>query len=163
METIQSNIVMPGDVNHWINVIFRQELSFNEHVTLAMKKAGKEFFDVALAVLNDPNVSYASLISTLQEKTGLRGKELFSPIRAGLTAELHGPELAKILELMGIEKAREDFRRHLIMLQIHNTFTKQKELFKPLTAGKVDMYVCGITVYDYCHIGHARTVLVFDL
>lgn len=48
------------------------------------------------------------------------------------------------------------------MLHIYNTFTKQKELFKPLTAGQVKMYVCGITVYDYCHIGHARTVLAFD-
>lgn len=49
------------------------------------------------------------------------------------------------------------------MLHIHNTFTKQKELFKPLTPGQVNMYVCGITVYDYCHIGHARTVLAFDV
>lgn len=49
------------------------------------------------------------------------------------------------------------------MLHIHNTFTKQKEILKPLSAGKINMYVCGITVYDYCHIGHARTVLAFDV
>ncbi|MGA2655254.1 MAG: class I tRNA ligase family protein, partial [Gammaproteobacteria bacterium] len=49
------------------------------------------------------------------------------------------------------------------MLSIYNTFTKQKEVFKPLVAPKVNMYVCGITVYDYCHIGHARTVLAFDV
>src|SRR5579862_3600263 len=49
------------------------------------------------------------------------------------------------------------------MLHIHNTLTKQKEIFKPQTDRKVNMYVCGITVYDYCHIGHARTVLAFDI
>lgn len=49
------------------------------------------------------------------------------------------------------------------MLHIYNTFTKQKELFKPIHDPKVNMYVCGITVYDYCHIGHARTVLAFDV
>lgn len=49
------------------------------------------------------------------------------------------------------------------MLHIYNTLTRQKEIFKPLVAGKVDMYVCGITVYDLCHMGHARTYLSFDL
>ncbi|MEC8138815.1 MAG: hypothetical protein VX058_01515, partial [Pseudomonadota bacterium] len=43
------------------------------------------------------------------------------------------------------------------MVQIYNTLTRQKEQFKPLVDGKIDMYVCGITIYDYCHIGHART------
>jgi len=49
------------------------------------------------------------------------------------------------------------------MLQIYNTLTRQKEQFKPLQAGKVGMYVCGITVYDLSHMGHARTYLSFDL
>ena len=48
------------------------------------------------------------------------------------------------------------------MLKIHNTLTRQKEEFKPIVAGKVGMYVCGMTVYDYCHIGHARVMVVFD-
>lgn len=49
------------------------------------------------------------------------------------------------------------------MLQIFNTLTRQKETFKPLQPGKVGLYVCGITVYDVCHMGHARTYLSFDL
>ncbi len=48
------------------------------------------------------------------------------------------------------------------MLKIHNTLTRQKESFTPRVAGKVGMYVCGMTVYDYCHIGHARVMVVFD-
>lgn len=49
------------------------------------------------------------------------------------------------------------------MLQIHNTLTRQKEEFKPLDANNVRMYVCGMTVYDMCHIGHARVLVVFDV
>ncbi|MBE3656739.1 cysteine--tRNA ligase [Vibrio navarrensis] len=49
------------------------------------------------------------------------------------------------------------------MLKIYNTFTRQKEEFKPITAGKVGMYVCGVTIYDLCHIGHGRTFVSFDV
>lgn len=49
------------------------------------------------------------------------------------------------------------------MLYVYNTLTQQKEIFKPLKPGKVDIYVCGMTVYDYCHIGHARMLVAFDM
>lgn len=49
------------------------------------------------------------------------------------------------------------------MLQIHNSITRQKEDFVPLTPNKIGMYVCGVTVYDFCHIGHARTFVNFDM
>ena len=48
-------------------------------------------------------------------------------------------------------------------LRVYNTMSGQKEDFQPLVPGKVSMYVCGVTVYDYCHIGHARAMLSFDL
>lgn len=47
-------------------------------------------------------------------------------------------------------------------LQIYNTETRQKELFTPIHDNKVGIYVCGVTVYDLCHIGHARVMVVFD-
>ncbi len=47
-------------------------------------------------------------------------------------------------------------------MKIYNTLTRKKEEFIPLEPGKVGMYVCGMTVYDYCHIGHARVMVVFD-
>ncbi|MCK5717933.1 MAG: cysteine--tRNA ligase [Thiomargarita sp.] len=49
------------------------------------------------------------------------------------------------------------------MLTIHNSLTKQKEPFTPIEAGKVRLYVCGMTVYDHCHVGHARMIVVFDV
>ncbi|HVN98978.1 MAG TPA: cysteine--tRNA ligase [Steroidobacteraceae bacterium] len=49
------------------------------------------------------------------------------------------------------------------MLKIHNSLTGEKEVFRPIVPGRVGMYVCGVTVYDYCHIGHARFLVAFDL
>jgi cysteinyl-tRNA synthetase len=48
-------------------------------------------------------------------------------------------------------------------IRLYNTAIRRKETFKPLQEGKVGMYVCGVTVYDLCHIGHARSALVFDV
>lgn len=49
------------------------------------------------------------------------------------------------------------------MLQIYNTQSRSKETFKPIHDGKVNMYVCGMTVYDFCHVGHARVMVFFDV
>ncbi|MGI4845626.1 MAG: cysteine--tRNA ligase [Janthinobacterium lividum] len=48
-------------------------------------------------------------------------------------------------------------------LKIYNTLARDKQVFVPMEAGKVGMYVCGMTVYDYCHIGHARMMMAFDV
>ncbi len=50
-----------------------------------------------------------------------------------------------------------------VPLHLYNTQSRQKEVFIPIRPGEVRMYVCGMTVYDYCHVGHARVMVVFDL
>jgi cysteinyl-tRNA synthetase len=49
------------------------------------------------------------------------------------------------------------------MLYLYNSLTRKKEPFTPLVPGKIGMYVCGITVYDRCHLGHARSMVCFDV
>jgi len=49
------------------------------------------------------------------------------------------------------------------MLKIFNSLKREKQIFEPIEANKVRMYVCGMTVYDYCHLGHARVMVVFDM
>ena len=49
------------------------------------------------------------------------------------------------------------------MLSLYNSLTRQKDVFRPLIPGEVRMYVCGMTVYDFCHVGHARVMVVFDM
>ncbi len=48
-------------------------------------------------------------------------------------------------------------------IRIYNTLNRKKEIFEPVKQGRVGMYVCGPTVYDSCHIGHARSILTFDV
>jgi len=48
-------------------------------------------------------------------------------------------------------------------LRIYNTLARKKQIFSPIKPGKVGMYVCGMTVYDYCHLGHGRVMVVFDM
>jgi cysteinyl-tRNA synthetase len=48
-------------------------------------------------------------------------------------------------------------------LKIYNTLAREKQVFVPIEAGKASMYVCGMTIYDYCHIGHARMMMAFDV
>jgi cysteinyl-tRNA synthetase len=49
------------------------------------------------------------------------------------------------------------------MMNIYNTLSRQKQAFKPISPNQVRMYVCGMTVYDFCHLGHARVMVVFDM
>ena len=49
------------------------------------------------------------------------------------------------------------------MLKIYNTLNNQKEEFQPIDANQVGIYVCGMTVYDLCHMGHARVMVMFDV
>jgi cysteinyl-tRNA synthetase len=54
-------------------------------------------------------------------------------------------------------------RSPMSQLKIYNTLARDKQQFVPIVAGKVGMYVCGMTIYDYCHIGHARMMMAFDV
>lgn len=65
------------------------------------------------------------------------------------------------LILKGLRRKLKNFGRN--MLKIYNSLSRQKEAFKPINPGKVGLYVCGITVYDYCHAGHARMMTCFDV
>ena len=53
--------------------------------------------------------------------------------------------------------------REYPVLNIYNSLTQTKEEFKPINEGKIGIYVCGITTYDYLHLGHARMMVAFDV
>ena len=57
----------------------------------------------------------------------------------------------------------QDFKLSKPVLQVYNTLSRKKEPFVPIETGKVKMYVCGVTTYDFCHIGHARMFVAFDV
>jgi cysteinyl-tRNA synthetase len=62
----------------------------------------------------------------------------------------------------GLLRARPDLTASMT-LSIYNTLTRRQEPFSPIDPGHVRMYVCGMTIYDYCHVGHARMMMAFDV
>jgi cysteinyl-tRNA synthetase len=63
----------------------------------------------------------------------------------------------------GIPEPHRGSRHDMSNLKIYNTLAREKQPFVPLVAGKAGMYVCGMTIYDYCHVGHARMLMAFDV
>src|SRR5690606_30135489 len=89
-----------------------------------------------------------------------------SPARQGRSAGGPDPEAAAAYRrTQGGNRAVAPAKRGGIMraISIHNTLTGKKEPFVPVEAGKVNMYVCGPTVYDYIHVGNARPMIFFDV
>jgi nondiscriminating glutamyl-tRNA synthetase len=110
---IQPNIIMPKEAEFWAEAIFSEaeEITFSEEIKVVIKEAGSEFFIAASELLKEEYSDSQQWIATLQQKTGKKGKGLFFPLRAAITSVLHGPELARVLELIGIEKTRHRFLR----------------------------------------------------
>jgi glutamyl-tRNA synthetase len=73
----------------------------------AIMVAGEEFFDVARRALEKHGADFKAMSEMLRLTLSVSGKSLFQPLRAALTGELDGPEMAKLLPLIGVERARE--------------------------------------------------------
>jgi nondiscriminating glutamyl-tRNA synthetase len=113
IKTVQPNLVMPKDAVAYADYLFGEVLVFNDAMVAVIKEAGVDFFKTVLSCWEDETTTADTLLKTLQTKTNRKGKDLFFPVRAALTGEVHGPELAKILGLLGHEKVRLRFLKAL--------------------------------------------------
>lgn len=103
---VKPNITYPNDALDWAKILFSDEMTIEADAQAVIAKAGGDFFQQALNALEANQVDYKALIKQLKQTSGKKGKNLFMPLRAALTGETHGPELAHLLPLMGIERAR---------------------------------------------------------
>ena len=106
VHAIWPNIRFPADAVFWAERLFCTELPFSPEAWAVILQAGPEFFVRALAGYEEHGAAYQPLIEDLKRRTGAKGKSLFMPLRAVLTGETHGPELARILALLPPEIAR---------------------------------------------------------
>ncbi|MCB1822866.1 MAG: glutamate--tRNA ligase, partial [Candidatus Competibacteraceae bacterium] len=97
--TVQPNIRFPVDAEFWAQRLFGEELPISEDSRTVIAAAGSAFFKHALAAYIEHGAAYQPLVDHLKQRTGAKGKNLFMPLRAALTGETHGPELARILAL----------------------------------------------------------------
>ncbi len=103
------NIVFPGDALHWANIVYTDNWELDEALIDVVRQAGSEFFIYAIGALEESGADLQALVKRLKEQSGARGRSLFMPLRAALTGELEGPELAALLPLIGRRRALKRF------------------------------------------------------
>lgn len=103
IEAIKPNIIVPEDSLFWANIFFSVLPPFNEEAGIVLKNAGVDFFDSALSILNN-DMNLNNFLPSLQVALQISGKKLFLPIRLALTGQSHGPELIRIMNLLGIDE-----------------------------------------------------------
>ncbi len=104
---IQPNIHFPAEVKSWCSALFSPELNYTVEHREIIQTAGQSFFKEAV----QHGIDYTAMTNALKNNCGAKGKGLFQPLRIALTGELHGPELEKILQLMGPDRAKARFEQ----------------------------------------------------
>lgn len=106
IDAVRPNVTFPQDLQHWARVIFGEHLHLSDDARTVIHHAGNEFFSQALQALEQHPRDFKALAEQVKQVTGAKGKHLFHPLRVALTGETHGPEMARILELLPQEQAR---------------------------------------------------------
>lgn len=109
IEAVRGNVLFPSDARHWAERIYAAELAPAHAAEAVVRGAGEEFFDIARRALERHGTDFRAFSQMVKVDSGFSGKALFQPLRAALTGELDGPEMAKLLPLIGVERARRRF------------------------------------------------------
>lgn len=106
LEIMQQNIVFPIEAKRWCEILFNDNVEYDNAQLELLKEAGKEFFATVIKYTeaNLESFSYENLLSELKASTGLKGKKLFMPLRIGFTLQDHGPELVNMFNLLGTQR-----------------------------------------------------------
>ena len=112
VELVRHNIVLPIDAVTWRAVVRGELPPLQQQEQSVVKAAGREFFAAATQAFDQSGSDLKMLTKILKERTGLKGTELFMPLRVALTGRCHGPELAPLLKLMSPETARRRLESH---------------------------------------------------
>ncbi len=104
IKTIRENVLFPQEAQRYAQLLLRGEFALAEHHEVILQ-AGLSFFDLAYHSLESGPFDFKALTETLSGRLGVKGKALFMPLRVALTGELHGPQLADVLQLLGLKEA----------------------------------------------------------
>jgi glutamyl-tRNA synthetase len=112
VDLVRHNVVLPADAAPWIAAVRGELPPLGESERRVIETAGPAFFTAAVAALAEAGTDLKRLTKRLSELTGLKGADLFRPLRVALTGQLHGPELAPLLRLIGSQLATERLTTH---------------------------------------------------
>lgn len=117
IDAVKANISYPADMNDWIKRVFVDDLDYSDSARAEITKTTADYFQHAIKALYDHQGDYKPMVNQLKQDSGTKGKALFMPLRAALTGQTHGPEMAKLLPLMGIERAQRRLKQAQQMRQ----------------------------------------------
>lgn len=106
VRAVRDNIELPGEGCVLAGILFRDSIDYSSEARESIRLAGRDFFQVALALLPPTASDFKTYAQAVGKAAAVGGKALFMPLRATLTGDLHGPEMARIFPLIGIERAR---------------------------------------------------------
>ncbi len=103
---VRTNIMFPEHALLWARTLYVDPVALSPDACKAVEDAGNAFFEHALAALDQYGNDYKALVNHIKQETGAKGKALFHPLRAALTGELDGPEMAQLVALLTVERMR---------------------------------------------------------
>jgi glutamyl-tRNA synthetase len=107
VETIKPNVMFPRDIEHWISLLLITDFTLNEVQHGLLKEVPADYFKQAADFVAKNGCDYSGLVAHLKSSFNIKGKTLFMPLRIALTGETHGPELAKIMTLLGTDEVKQ--------------------------------------------------------
>ncbi|HEY0634464.1 MAG TPA: glutamate--tRNA ligase [Gammaproteobacteria bacterium] len=103
---LRDNVVMRTDAARWAGRLYTEQLDLDAENIVIVQMAGEDFFRHALEALTLHGPEFKQLADVVKLRSGVKGKALFMPLRVALTGEQHGPEMGRVLPLIGLERAR---------------------------------------------------------
>lgn len=105
-ETVRANIEFPHDALLWAKIFFHENVHMEEAETAIVRDAGEQFFVEAEMAIDKYGLDLPKVLAEMKTTLGVQGKKLFMPLRVALTGKANGPELAQIVEILGIKKVK---------------------------------------------------------
>lgn len=119
IEAIQPAMESIDDALFWAQRLCTDQLTHGDEGRVVVCEAGHDFYQAACEAIDEHGIEYDYFIQHIQQKTGAAGHRLLMPVRIALTGVLHGPELDKVLQLIGPDQARVRFEQVMDLCHCH--------------------------------------------
>ena len=119
IETIKPSINSPEEALFWAERLCTDQLTHGDEGRVVVCEAGHDFYQAACEAIDEHGEDYDYFINHIREKTGREDNRLYMPVRIALTGVLHGPDLDKVLKLVGSDQARVRFDQVMDLCHSH--------------------------------------------
>jgi glutamyl-tRNA synthetase len=116
-EAVRDNVLFPHDAKLWAEAVYANALPLSDKAREVLEATPPAFFRHALQALQ-PDMDFNAFVNRVKAASGSGGKQLFQPLRAALTGQLHGPEMPRVFRLIRFERAKRRLSEHVLNVDI---------------------------------------------